>query len=148
MRELIKRLVPKQCITCYKALRYGWITLLFHIFRVVPVKKDHIVFMNVWGFGDNALSVSKALWIKYKTLQLYFICNHPDAVAKHNPIKILKTHSVNSIYVLATSKVWVQNNRMEPYIKKRSSQYNIQRWHGGVELKKVEGECANHLGDD
>ena len=41
----------------------------------------------------------------------------------------------------------MDNNRKEPYITKRKGQYYIQLWHGGLALKKIEGDCAEHLGE-
>ena len=46
-----------------------------------------------------------------------------------------------------TAKVWVDSNRKEGYIRKRKGQFYIQTWHGGVPLKKIEGDCEEYLGE-
>lgn len=148
MRELLKKLSPKPLIECYKGIRYVLITVLFYFFRIVPIKKNRIVFMNVWGFGDNVKYVLEELLTRKKAYDIIFICNQPERQEVPNSVTVLKTNTVSAIKALATAKVWVESNRKESYIHKRKRQIYIQLWHGGLPLKKIEGDCANYLGEN
>lgn len=147
MRERIKRLMPKPLIELYKGIRYGFITVFFYLFRIFPIRKNRIVLMNVWGFGDNVKYVTEELISRKKPYELIFICNHPENVTISKSVKVKKTNTLSAIYALATAKLWVECNRKEGYIKKRKNQYYIQLWHGGFALKKIEGDCEDYLGE-
>ena len=147
MRERMKRLMPKPLIELYKGIRYGFITVFFYLFRLFPIKKNRIVLMNVWGFGDNVKYVTEELIGRKKPYELIFICNRPENVTVPNLVTVKKTNTLSAIYALATAKVWVESNRKEGYIKKRKKQYYIQLWHGGFALKKIEGDCEDYLGE-
>jgi len=147
MREIIKRLTPKFLIKIYQKARFLGITALFFVCRVFPIKKNLAVFCNVWGYGDNAKYVAEELCRrKNKKIELVFVTNYPKQVPKNLPIRALKTNSPSAILALSRAKVWVESNRKEAYIKKRPGQYYIQLWHGGIALKKIEGDCEGVLG--
>lgn len=148
MREFIKKLVPKPLILCYQKLRYSFIVLCFYIFRVLRVNKNKIVICNVWGYGDNSKYVMEELVRQNVPYELIFITNKPKQVPKIDGVRFLKTNSLLAIKALATAGVWVDNNRKEGYTRKRKNQYYIQLWHGGLALKKVEGDCASYLGEE
>ncbi len=151
MRETIKKLTPKFLIRIYQSARYLGITALFFVFRIFPIRKNLVVFCNVWGYGDNAKYVAKELCRrveKNKKMELVFVTNHPEQIPKNLPIRALKTNSPSAILALSRARVWVENNRKEAYIKKRRGQYYIQLWHGGIALKKIEGDCENILGEN
>ena len=105
----------------------------------------------MWGYGDNARYVAEEL-IDRKcagrdaVMELIFITNHPGQVPENLPIRALKTNSPAAVLALARAAVWVENNRKEAYIRKRRGQYYIQLWHGGIALKKIEGDCEEALG--
>ena len=147
MREKIKRLTPRPLIELYKGIRYSIITVFFYLFRLCPIRKNRVVLMNVWGYGDNVKYVTEELIGRKKPYELIFICNQPGNVSLPTTVKVLKTNTLQAIYALATAKVWVESNRKEGYIKKRKGQYYIQLWHGGFALKKIEGDCAEYLGE-
>lgn len=151
MREWVKKHTPKGFIFLYQKIRYGWIVVLFHIFHILPIKKNRVVFCNVWGYGDNAKYIAQQLAFKVRNhkakAELIFITNHPTLAHAPKEIKIVRTNSVTAVFALATAKVWVDSNRKEAYIRKRKGQYYIQTWHGGIPLKKIEGDCENYLGE-
>lgn len=149
MRNRIKQLLPKQILELLKVIRYLWITALFHIFHLMPIHKTRVVICNVWGFGDNAKYVAEELVKRKragKELELFFIANHPETAYAPTGITVYKTNSIKAVYVLATARVWVDNNRKENYIRKRRGQYYIQTWHGGIALKKIEKDYKEKLG--
>lgn len=156
MRERIKRLTPGILIKIYQAARYHGITALLYVFRCLPIDRSLVVFCNVWGFGDNckyvAEELSKRLQAeeragKTNKAKLVFITNHPAQVPEQLGIRALKTNSLHALLCLARAAVWVDNNRKEGYIRKRRGQFYIQLWHGGIALKKIEGDCIEELGE-
>ncbi|MDE7211785.1 MAG: CDP-glycerol glycerophosphotransferase family protein [Lachnospiraceae bacterium] len=153
MREKIKKLTPGFLIEIYKKARYLGITALFFACRIFPIDKKLVVFCSVWGYGDNARYVANELCArkragKDRELKLVFVTNHPEQVPKALPIRALKTNSPAALLALSRAKVWVENNRKEAYIRKRRGQYYIQLWHGGIALKKIEGDCQQALGEE
>lgn len=151
MRETIKRLIPKKVLYVLKQMRYVWITLLFHVFRIFPVKEELIVICNVWGIGDNAKYVMKELVRRKvtdkKDYKIVFITNHPKKYGIVPNVLVLRTNSIKAIYYLSIARVWVDNNRKENYIRKRKGQFYIQTWHGGIALKKIEKDYEDKLGN-
>lgn len=153
MREKIKKLTPKFLIRIYQKARYLGITMLFFACRVFPLDKKLIVFCSVWGYADNARYVAEELCARKREgrdgeLKLVFVTNHPEQVPKKLPMRALRTNSPAAILALSRARVWVDNNRKEAYIKKRRGQYYIQLWHGGIALKRIEGDCGKVLGEE
>ena len=146
MRERLKQLSPRGVIKIYQNARFLLIRILMFLFRVFPIVTRRIVLMNVWGFGDNTKYVTEELSSSNIPCEIIFICNHPNKGEMPRNVKVVKTNTIAAIYALATAKVWVGSNRMERYISKRPGQYYIQLWHGGLALKKIEGDAASYLG--
>lgn len=156
MRTLIKRITPKKLILAYRKLREAAVKLLFALFRIFPIDRQLVVFANVWGYGDNSKYVCEALAEMKASghhkeaahLRIVFVTDtskpHPDTTG----VEFLRTNSVKAIKALATAAVWVDCNRKEPYIVKRAGQKYIQLWHGGLALKKIEGDCAEFLTEE
>ncbi len=150
MRELIKHITPKFMIRLYQAARYAGVTALFFLCRLWKIQPGLVVLCNVWGYGDNAKYVTEALRRRLKTeprLQLVFVTNHPEQVPKEPGLRAVRTNTPAAVFALARAQVWVENNRKEAYIRKRKGQYYIQLWHGGIPLKRIEGDCAAELGE-
>lgn len=93
-----------------------------------------------YGRKGSAKSGSPAL------PELVFVTNYPGQVPACPEIRAVKTNSLPAILALSRARVWVDNNRKEAYIKKRKGQYYIQLWHGGIALKRIEGDCERELG--
>lgn len=154
MREIIKKIVPKPLTRIYKKSRHDVIVMLFYAFRILPINKQKVVLMNIWGYGDNTKYISEALAKVHvpakfnKPMKLIYVTNHPSTADAPKCIKILKTNSLSAIYALSTARIWVETNRKEGYIRKRKGQYYIQTWHGGLPLKKIEGDCGELLGEE
>ena len=140
MRALIKRLIPKPLKNIYIELRKRLIRAQFHLFRIFPIRKKRVVLCNVWGFGDNPKWIAKALRSADKSVEVVFVTE--KSAAEHVPkgIRLVQTNTPKAVYYLATAHVWVDCNRKEPYIVKRSGQIYIQTWHGSLPLKKLEAD--------
>ena len=60
-------------------------------------------------------------------------------------VKPVKKDSLKYFYTVCTSKVWIDNRRPIIELTKRKKQFYIQTWHGGIALKKIEGDAENKL---
>lgn len=147
MRETIKKLMPEFMITLYKKARYLGISALFYVARLLPVNPRLVVLCSVWGYGDNTRYVAEELLKREPGVcQPVFVTNHPKQVPEGTSMKVYRSNSVHAVLALARAGVWVDCNRKESYIHKRKGQYYIQLWHGGIALKKIEGDCEAALG--
>ena len=142
MREMIKKLVPGKLLDIYKRLRKSFITMEFGMFRAFPIRKKRVVLCNVWGFGDNPKWIAKALARADRSVEVIFVTDKAAAENVPGEIKIVENNTPRAIYYLATAHIWVDCNRKEPYIIKRSGQIYIQTWHGSLPLKKLEADYA------
>lgn len=122
---------------------------LFNTLRVVPMKRHKVVFCNFSGkrCGDSPRNISDALRQKHPDWDLVWL-SHP----KYNPpipegcrMATFGMHSLKMVYELATAKVWVDSHTKFAFTRKRKNQYYMETWHGGIGLKKVEGDVAGSL---
>lgn len=172
-RNIIKKLAPEGLKEKYRKIREGIIRAEFKVFSLFPIDKDKVVFMNVWGYGDNPKWIAEA----YQNLlletdmtskrldKIYFVTGKMPsgridagksrtALSKTDShqipvgINFLKNNSFKANFALATARVWVDCNRKEPYIQKRKGQCYIQTWHGSLPLKKIEGDCRDVLTEE
>ena len=142
MREFLKKLSPGWIRKIYNILRKYVIRAQFRICRIFPIMKKRVVFCNVWGFGDNTKWIAKALRRADRSVEIIFVTDRSRAEHVPKGTRIVQTNTPKAVYYLATAHVWVDCNRKEPYIVKRSGQIYIQTWHGSLPLKKIEGDYA------
>ena len=119
---------------------------LFGVLSIFPIKRK-VVFSNFIGkhYDDNPRYISEALhkvapdikivWLKHKGFQF----NVPDYV------KVVEYPSFRMLFEMATSRVWVDSHTKAMYIMKRRGQYYLQTWHGGLGMKKIEGDAEDSV---
>ena len=120
-------------------------TLVYSFFCLFKINSKKIVFSNYWGHNGYTDS------LKYISLELRKLDNSLEMiwlVADNNLefpsyIKKIKYNSFKGLFHLATSKVWVDNQRKSNFIHKRKGQYYIQTWHGSIGFKKIELDCLS-----
>ncbi|MBR2786192.1 MAG: CDP-glycerol glycerophosphotransferase family protein [Clostridia bacterium] len=119
---------------------------LFIIFKVFPIKKNKLVFINFYGngYGDNPKYICEELLKKHSDLDIVWLVNNINSNFPKG-IRKVKYKSVSAIYELATAKIWIDNARKRKYVLKRKKQYYIQTWHGGIGLKKIEKDAEETL---
>jgi CDP-glycerol glycerophosphotransferase len=66
-------------------------------------------------------------------------------ISTPSDVRTVAQGSKESLYELATAKVWVDNVRKDLWDRKRQGQYYIQTWHGGTALKKIEKDALDKL---
>lgn len=120
---------------------YGLI--FFYLFRIFPIQ-NKIVFSSFYGenYEGNPKYISDYLLEKRKDIKQVWI-NHTKRKFDLDPsIKIVKWGSINMIYEMATAKVWADSHIKPTWIKKRKKQLYIETWHGGLGMKKIEGDVG------
>ncbi|MEI3410889.1 MAG: CDP-glycerol glycerophosphotransferase family protein [Clostridia bacterium] len=60
-------------------------------------------------------------------------------------MKTVKWGSIKMIYEMATAKIWVDSHTKPIWIKKRKKQLYIETWHGGLGMKKIEGDAGERF---
>lgn len=129
-------------------LLYLWYKYLGAFFRLLPIKKNRIIFENFFGkgYGDNPKYISDELLSRdNEKFELIWLIKgkYYDEIPKK--IKQVKRGTLKELYYISTSKVWVDNCRKHYGVQKRKEQYYIQTWHGSIGLKKVEKDCESIL---
>jgi CDP-glycerol glycerophosphotransferase len=123
-------------------------SFFYYFFRVFPVKKNkiHIINFDGRGYGDNLKYIVEEILnrrldydIVWETKKEYWEKFPPS-------VRLVKHKSVKAIFESATAKIWIDNTRKQPYVRKRKKQVYIQTWHGSpMELKKVEKDAEDKL---
>ncbi|MCQ2199389.1 MAG: CDP-glycerol glycerophosphotransferase family protein [Paludibacteraceae bacterium] len=123
---------------------YNFFTIsLFYIFRIFPIQ-DKIVATTMRGrkYGDNPQFIFEALHREKVNLNFVWLVNKEYNVKLPSwvrPVNYYKDQ-IRLVYELSTSKVWINTHRYESTWRKRNGQLVIETWHGGLGLKKIEGD--------
>lgn len=122
---------------------------LFYLFRIFPLKKHKIIFCNFSGkwAGDSPRCISDLLYKNNPDWDIVWLA-HPqyNPELPHYARRVsFGMHSLKMIYELATAKVWVDSHTKFAFTRKRKNQFYMETWHGGIGLKKVEGDAIQSL---
>ena len=116
------------------------------LFRLLPLQKK-VVFSSYSGkrYGDNPKIISNKLYEENSSIkQVWLYYNQPfEDMPKE--LKQVKWGSIASIYQLATAKIWVDSHTKPLWVIKRKKQFFIETWHGGLGMKKIEGDAEDKL---
>lgn len=123
-----------------------FISFLFYLFRVFGIKTNKIVVSNYLGkgYGDNAKYIVDKLLQSNNNYDIVWLTKDSTALFPSG-VRAVKYRSFKAIYELVTAKIWIDNRRKPPYVRKRNSQKYIMTWHGYIAIKKVEKDAAHSL---
>lgn len=121
--------------------------MLMLCFRIKPVDKNKVVFINFSGrgFGDNSKGVALKLKEMYPEADIVWATKDGSEKSLPDFVRSVGYQSVGFYKEMATAGVWVNNCRMNAEIIKRKGQFYVQLWHGGVPLKKIERDTEKTL---
>lgn len=124
-----------------------FLTLILKMLRVIPIKKNKIVFssFSARSYSDNPKYVAEELLRKNVNIKIIFILRSPKGIAVPKGVIKVKYNTLRYLYELATAKVWVDNTRKQNFIIKRNRQIYIQTWHGALPFKKIEKDTEKSL---
>jgi CDP-glycerol glycerophosphotransferase len=124
-------------------------TALYYFFRIFPVKKNKIFVQSFSGkgYGDNPKYIVEEIVRRNIDCAIVWAVKPGRKETFPPKIKMVPYRSIRAVYEEATAKIWIDNCRKQPYVRKRKNQYYIQTWHGGPSfvLKKIEKDAAMSL---
>ena len=119
------------------------------LFRIFPIKKNRILFVNFSGkgYGDSPKYIADIFLRDKKEYEMFWVLKKGLKNDIPSGIEAIQKYSIRYFYLLATSRVIVSNVRLDQYILKRKKQRYIQTWHGCLPIKKIEYDIADKLPD-
>lgn len=147
VKEILRRdswmfLASRAIYTFIRKTYEGGLSLLFCIF---PIQKNKIIINNLYGkgYGDNSKYIVEELLENSEDLDIVWLLQGltREEAGLPNKVRSVKLNSIKSIYEMATAKIWLESNRLGKHLFKRKKQFYIQTWHGGLGLKKIEGDA-------
>lgn len=112
------------------------------LFRLLPIRKNRILFMSYYGKHTNCNPF--AIYERIKENNLPFECVWVDNDRKVGD-KSVKYNSIAFYYYIRTSHFLIFNARPNFDIKKRKSQRYIQTWHSSLGFKMIEKDAEETL---
>ena len=140
-----KRILYSIVHYAYDVIRYAQYYFLYLLFRPIPLK-NKIVASSFNGnkYGDNTRYILEAVHELDETVELVWLCNPEADFDLPEYVKRVKCSDKRGIakrlFHYYTSKVWVDTHLYDKYLKKRSGQFVVETWHGGLGIKKIEGD--------
>lgn len=127
-----------------RILKDKLIILFFYFIRIIPISKNKIIvsMFNGKGYGAEGKEIVKNLLSDNKN-DIVWVCDNGLGLPKS--IRSVKFNTIKYLYEIGTAKIWIDNRRKKPYIRKRPGQFYIQTWHGSVCLKKIEKDAEETL---
>ena len=119
---------------------------LYYLMRVFPIHNDRIVIDSFWGkgYGDNGKYIAEEL-LKHKPgYDIVWLVNDMNYKFPKG-IRKVKYLSLKAIYEMATARIWIDNARKPPYVRKRKGQFYIMTWHAGIGFKRAEKDVESVL---
>lgn len=110
--------------------------------------QDKVVATTFRGrkFGDNTKYILEELHKLNPNLDIVWLKNNSFNYEVPNYIRVIDYNSCwKRDFEYATAKVWINTHRIEKNIKKRKGQLFIETWHGGLGIKKIEGDVPKVL---
>lgn len=122
-------------------------TILYYLFRIIPINRKKIVFQSFKGMGyiDSPKYIHKQILNENLDVKCVWLTKHQYIEQFPNSIKLVPYNSIRGIYELATAKIWIDNCRKESNVRKRKKQFYIETWHNGISLKRVEKSVESNL---
>ena len=122
--------------------------MLFRLMRLIPLQ-NKIVATTFKGkkYGDNPQFVFESIHEINDKIKLIWLvdptvcCLLPDYVKKAPYARTVLT-----IYHYATAKVVIDTHRFPAFVEKRRGQLFIETWHGGLGIKKIDGDSPVFVG--
>ncbi|MBQ1194343.1 MAG: CDP-glycerol glycerophosphotransferase family protein [Lachnospiraceae bacterium] len=125
----------------YRIICAKLFSCLYYCFRIIPIRKNQIVFSNFegkQGYGDNPKAIAEKIFEMYGTRKykmIWLVNDNKKCFPDY--IKIVKNGILRRAYYLSTSRIWIDNHRKKLEVRKRKGQLYIATWHGMIGFKKV-----------
>ena len=112
------------------------------LFRLLPLQ-DRVNFIAFSGrqYSDSPRRISELLLREHPEIQQVWAFNEPEKFRflEEKGIKVVKYKSLEYLYYVMTSRVYVDNAEFWSALKFRPGQMVLETWHGGGAYKRVGG---------
>ena len=112
------------------------------LFRVLPLKpRVNFIAFSGRQYSDSPRRISELLLKEHPEIQQVWAFNEPEKFRflEEKGIKVVKYKSLEYLYYVMTSKVYVDNAEFWSILKFRPGQMVLETWHGGGAYKRVGG---------
>lgn len=109
----------------------------FYLCRVLPVKKNKIVFCCIegtTGYTCNPKYIAEKLRQRSNRYEIIWLVNDISKLFPEG-IKVVHNTLWNRAYHLSTARLWIDNSRKQLEVRKRKKQIYIQTWHAKLGFK-------------
>ena len=119
-----------------------FIPVLFLFFRILPLQNKIVATtMRGMNYADNPRYILEKFHELYPQISCVWIRNGESNYFVPNWIKLVNRNNIiRYVYEYATAKVWIDSHHLRSHLRKRNGQICIQTWHGGLGIKKIEGD--------
>ena len=112
------------------------------LFRLLPLQ-NRVNFISFSGrqYSDSPRRISELLLEEHPEIQQVWAFTEPEKFRflEEKGIRVVKYKSLEYLYYVMTSKVYVDNAEFWSALKFRPGQMVLETWHGGGAYKKVGG---------
>ena len=112
------------------------------LFRLLPLKpRVNFIAFSGRQYSDSPRRISELLLKEHPEIQQVWAFNEPEKFRflEEKGIKVVKYKSLEYLYYVMTSRVYVDNAEFWSILKFRPGQMVLQTWHGGGAYKRVGG---------
>ena len=123
------------------AIEHG-IQNALQMFRVLPLKpRVNFIAFSGRQYSDSPRRISELLLKEHPEIQQVWAFNEPEKFRflEEKGIKVVKYKSLEYLYYVMTSRVYVDNAEFWSILKFRPGQMVLETWHGGGAYKRVGG---------
>ena len=123
------------------AIEHG-IQNALQMFRVLPLKpRVNFIAFSGRQYSDSPRRISELLLKEHPEIQQVWAFNEPEKFRflEEKGIKVVKYKSLQYLYYVMTSRVYVDNAEFWSILKFRPGQMVLETWHGGGAYKRVGG---------
>lgn len=120
--------------------------VVFSIFSIFQLQ-DKVVFSNFNGkkYDDNPKYISEKLYQDDPNVKIVWIEHKGFKINPPSYVKVVQWPSLEMFFQLATAKIWVDSHSKPLYVWKRKGQFFVETWHGGLGMKKIEGDAIESV---
>lgn len=142
--KIVKKIFKKHLVSIIKLLA-RFISLLF------PIKKGLVLCWSFEGnqYGGSPMCISEYIQNHYtfNYFTVIWLRSKESKAVFPSEIKIVRYGSLKHIYLLNVSEFLITDSRsfIHNVWNKRNGQKYIMTWHGGVGMKKIEGDAIDSL---
>ena len=112
------------------------------LFRLLPLKpRVNFIAFSGRQYSDSPRRISELLLKEHPEIQQVWAFNEPEKFRflEEKGIKVVKYKSLEYLYYVMTSRVYVDNAEFWSILKFRPGQMVLETWHGGGAYKRVGG---------